>query len=39
VNVDTLVNAVVLQGADQFKSGAVANVGEPRIPMTAEISL
>ena len=39
VDFDALVDAVVLQGADHFQAGAVADVGQARIAMAAEISL
>ena len=39
VDVDALVHAVVLQGADHFQAGAIAHVREARIFMAAEISL
>ncbi len=34
-----LVDAVVLQRADHFQAGAVADVGEARIAMAAEVAL
>ena len=39
VHVDPLVDAVILQRADHLESGAVADVGQPRIPVAAEIPL
>ena len=39
VDLDALMNAVVLQRADQFETGAVADVCESRIAVAAEISL
>src|ERR1700730_2903222 len=39
VNLDALMNAVVLQRADHLQAGAIADVREPRIFMTAKISL
>ena len=39
VHVDALVNAVILQRADHFQTGAIADVRESRIFMAAEISL
>jgi len=39
VNVDAAVDTVILERADQFETGAIANVREARIPMTAEIAL
>ena len=39
VDGDALVNAMVLQRADHFEAGAVADVGEARITMAAEIAL
>ena len=38
-NVEAEMNAVVLQGADHFEAGAIADVGEPGIAMAAEIAL
>jgi hypothetical protein len=37
VDVDPLVNAMILQGADHLQSGAIAHVRQARIPMSAEI--
>ncbi len=39
VHADALVNAVILQRADQFEAGAVADVGQPRILVAAEVAL
>ena len=39
MDVDALVHAVVLQGADHFQAGAIADVREARIFMATEISL
>ncbi len=39
MNVDALMNAVILERADHFQPGAVADVGEPRIPVSAEVAL
>ena len=39
VDGDALVDAVVLQRADQFEAGAVADVGEPRVLVAAEVPL
>ena len=39
MDVDALVHAVVLQGADHFQAGAIADVREARIFMTTKISL
>ena len=39
VDFDALMDAVVLQRADQFQAGAVADVGESRIAVAAEIAL
>ena len=39
MDVDALVHAVVLQGADHLQSGAIADVREARIFVTAKISL
>ena len=39
VHRDALMNAVILQRADEFETRAVADVGETRITMTAEIAL
>src|SRR6185437_4682075 len=39
VDVDALVDAVILQRADHFKAGTVANVREARIAMAAEVAL
>jgi hypothetical protein len=33
------VDAVILQGADHFEAGAVADVSEARVAMAAEIAL
>ena len=33
------VNSVILQRADHFEAGAIADVGQPRIAMAAEVSL
>src|SRR5262249_40497115 len=39
VDVDALVDAVVLEGADHFEAGAIADVREPRVSMAAEVPL
>ena len=39
VHIDALMHAVVLQGADHFQAGTIADVREARIFMAAEISL
>src|SRR6202040_1361278 len=39
VNLDALMDAVVLQGADHFEAGAIAHMRESRIFMSAEVSL
>jgi hypothetical protein len=39
VDFDTLMDAVVLERANQFQARAVADVGESRIAVTAEIAL
>ena len=39
VDFHALVDAVVLQRADHFQTGAVADVGEARIAMAAEVAL
>ena len=39
VHGDPLVNAVVLERANQFEPGAVAHVGEARVTVAAEITL
>ena len=39
VHIDSLVHAVILQCANHFETGAISHVREPRIFMTAEISL
>src|SRR5581483_6041962 len=39
VHVDSLMDAVILQGSDHLQTGAVAHVREPGIFMAAEISL
>src|SRR5258708_9994133 len=39
VKVDALVNAVVLQGADHLESGAIADVGQARVLVAAEVAL
>ena len=39
VDVDALVDAVVLQGADHLQAGAVADVGQPRVAVAAEVAL
>ena len=36
---DALMDAVILQRADHFQAGAVADVGQARITMAAEIAL
>ena len=39
VDRDALVDAVVLQRADEFEAGAVADVREPRVLVPAEVAL
>jgi hypothetical protein len=39
VEVDALVDAVVLQRADHLEAGAVADVGEARVAVAAEVAL
>src|SRR6188768_3592835 len=39
VNFDALMHAVILQGADHFQAGAIADMRETRILMPAEIPL
>src|SRR4051794_23552923 len=39
VDIDALVNSVVLQRPDHFQTRAIADVGQPRILMSAEVSL
>ena len=39
VHVDALVDAVILQRADHLEAGAVADVGQPRIAVAAEVAL
>src|SRR5262249_54757324 len=39
VDLNSLVNPPILEGADQFQAGTIANVSESRIAMTAEIAL
>ncbi len=39
VHVDALMNAVILQSADHFQTGAVAHVRQPRIAVPAEVAL
>src|SRR5262249_26130673 len=39
MHVDALVDAVVLQGADQLEAGAVADVGESRVAVPSEVAL
>ncbi len=39
VDIDPLVDPVILQGADHFQAGAIADMGEPRIFVAAKISL
>ena len=39
VDFDALVDAVVLQGADHFQAGAIADVGQARIAVAAEVAL
>ena len=39
VNVDALVHRVLLQRADHFQPGAVANMGQARVAMAAEVAL
>ena len=39
VDLDTLVDAVVLQGADHLQPGAVADVGQARVLVAAEVAL
>ena len=38
-HVDALRDGVVLQGADHLEAGAVSDVRQPRVPVTAEITL
>ena len=38
-NIDALMNAVILQSADHFESGAIADVSQTRIAMAAEVAL
>ena len=33
------MDRVLLQGADHFQAGAVADVGEPGVAVTAEVAL
>ncbi len=39
MDVDALVDAVVLQRADHLQAGAVADVGQPRVLVAAEVAL
>ena len=39
MDIDSLVNSVVLQSADHFQSGTIADVRQARIFMAAEIPL
>ncbi len=39
VHVDALVDAVILQRADHLQAGAVADVGQPRVGVAAEVAL
>ena len=39
MNIDALMDAVILQGADHLEARAVAHVRQPRIAMAAEIAL
>src|SRR5262245_24361636 len=39
VDIDALMNAVILKGADHLQAGAVADVGQPRIAVAAEVAL
>ena len=39
VDVDALVHGVLLEDADHLEAGAVADVREPRVAMTAEVAL
>ena len=39
VHVDALVDAVILQRADHLEAGAVADVGQPRVAVAAEVPL
>src|SRR5262249_48506065 len=39
VDVDALMDAVVLQRADHLEPGSIADVGEPRVAMAAEVTL
>jgi hypothetical protein len=39
MEIDALMNAVILEGADHFKTRAIAYMGEPRIAMAAEVAL
>jgi hypothetical protein len=38
-HVHTLMDAVILQGADHFESGPITDVGQSRVSMSAEVSL
>src|SRR2546427_471470 len=39
VNIDPLMYAVILKRSDHFEAGAIADMGETRIPMAAKIPL
>ena len=39
VHVDPAMHAVILQRADHLEPGAIAHVGEARIPMSAKVAL
>ena len=39
VHVDALMDAVILERADHLQAGAVADVGQPRIAVAAEVAL
>src|SRR3954452_16433662 len=39
VDIDPLMNAVILERPDHFQSGAIADVCEPRVTMSAKVSL
>src|SRR6185503_20232518 len=39
LEIDALMNSMILQGADHFQASAIADVGQARIAMTAEVAL
>src|SRR5574337_1238144 len=39
VHIDSAMDAVILQGADHFQTGAISDMGEPWIFVATEISL